>query len=394
MDRRNFLAAATATGVAGCFEKESGSQQGVSAVENGADPKSQSDSTDALNQALAKHKSVFVPDGTYLIDGTVEIKSGQSLVLSHNATLKRSSSESKNTAAVVNVLGRRSRFFGGQIVTENNHPDGIVTLGHHSADKSVGYNANDWYFGHTTLRGVNAKNNVGIFIPNSQDARHPDPSASNYFGLVEAATVIGSDIGIKLTEVANAHRFLGVLFWNIGSIAWDMHGAYGNQVIGGFLHRSTDGVVGIRLRSSRSKNYHPSMQNSFIGFGIEPGGKKSKGYVIDSDCRNNTLITQDNTYQAGQDDTGGKNFVVSGSDTAIFPKARIGDLSIGDGDRNYRVRLGREGLDVDAKVIGRDGLGVGNSEPASTLKRVVRKIEVFDARGRSLGYVPVYNDID
>ncbi len=394
MDRRNFLAAATAGGVAGCFEKESGSQQGVSAVEKGADPKSQSDSTEALNQALNQHKSVFVPDGTYRVDGTVEVKSNQSLILSHNATLKRFANHTKNTTAVVKVLGRRSRFSGGQIVTENNHPQGIVTLGHDSIKKSVGYNANDWYLGHTTLRGINSKDNVGIFIPSSQDARHPDPSASNFFGLVEAATVIGSDIGVKLTEVANAHRFVGVLFWNIGSIAWDLYGAYGNQIIGGFLHRSTDGVVGIRLRSSRSKNYHASMQNSFIGFGIEPGGKKSKGYLIDSDCRNNTLITQDNTYQAGKDETDGKNFIVSGSDTAIFPKARIKDLTIGDSSKNYRVKAGPEGLDVDAKVIGRDGLGVGNSEPASAPGRIVRKIEIFDARGRSLGFVPVYNTIE
>ncbi|MEM7280606.1 MAG: hypothetical protein AAF438_03080 [Pseudomonadota bacterium] len=394
MDRRNFLAAATATGVAGCFEKESGSQLGASATDAGADAKASNDSTDAINEALRKHRSVFVPDGNYRIDGTVEVRAAQKLTLAHNAVLQRYAKHSENTAPVVRVLGRRSHFFGGQIVTENPHPEGIVTLGHESLDKSVNYNANDWYFGHTTLRGTNAKDNVGIFVPSSQDARHPDPSASNFFGLIEAATVIGADVGVRLTEVANAHRFVGVLFWNIGSVAYEMFGAYGNQVIGGFLHRSTDGVVGIKLNSSRSKNFHSSIQNSFIGFGIEPGGKKSKGFIIEKDCRNNTLFVQDNTYRAGIDHSQGKNFLMTSSETTVIPKAKIGSLTIGEEGEERKLEVTRRGLNVGGKVIGRQGIGVGNSQSATKPGSIVKKIEVFDAQGRSLGYVPVYDTID
>lgn len=36
---------------------------------------------------------------------------------------------------------------------------------------------------------------------------------------------------------------------------------------------------------------------------------------------------------------------------------------------------------------------VGNSETAATPGTVTSKIEVFDARGNSLGYLPVYDDI-
>jgi hypothetical protein len=41
-------------------------------------------------------------------------------------------------------------------------------------------------------------------------------------------------------------------------------------------------------------------------------------------------------------------------------------------------------------LLARGGIGVGNSTAASTLGPLVRAVEVFDAAGRSLGYVPVY----
>lgn len=39
------------------------------------------------------------------------------------------------------------------------------------------------------------------------------------------------------------------------------------------------------------------------------------------------------------------------------------------------------------------GLGVGNSEDADTLGDVVKKMEVFDAAGNSVGFVPIYDEI-
>ncbi len=38
-------------------------------------------------------------------------------------------------------------------------------------------------------------------------------------------------------------------------------------------------------------------------------------------------------------------------------------------------------------------LGVGNSLAATTPGTVVRKVEIFDAAGASLGFVPVYSSI-
>lgn len=50
-------------------------------------------------------------------------------------------------------------------------------------------------------------------------------------------------------------------------------------------------------------------------------------------------------------------------------------------------------LKTDDKLIAVAGIGVGNSAAATTPGNVVRRIEVFDASGASIGFVPVYDAI-
>jgi hypothetical protein len=50
-------------------------------------------------------------------------------------------------------------------------------------------------------------------------------------------------------------------------------------------------------------------------------------------------------------------------------------------------------LVTGGKVLAQGGIGVGNSVAATTPGSVTRKIEVFDAAGNSLGFVPVYSSI-
>lgn len=51
------------------------------------------------------------------------------------------------------------------------------------------------------------------------------------------------------------------------------------------------------------------------------------------------------------------------------------------------------GFLTSGKVLATAGLGVGNSAAATTPGSVVKKIQVFDAAGSSLGYLPVYDAI-
>lgn len=72
-----------------------------------------------------------------------------------------------------------------------------------------------------------------------------------------------------------------------------------------------------------------------------------------------------------------------------------GTITFGDGttaDTNL-YRSAANTLKTDDKLITAVGLGVGNSAAATALGSVTRKIEVFDASGASLGFLPVYDAI-
>jgi hypothetical protein len=56
-------------------------------------------------------------------------------------------------------------------------------------------------------------------------------------------------------------------------------------------------------------------------------------------------------------------------------------------------RLSATALKTPQKLITGAGLGVGNSAAATTLGAVVKKMEVFDATGASLGFIPIYDAI-
>lgn len=61
----------------------------------------------------------------------------------------------------------------------------------------------------------------------------------------------------------------------------------------------------------------------------------------------------------------------------------------------YEDESGNElaSLDVNGKFMAKAGIGVGNSAAATTPGSVIKKIEVFDEAGTSLGFLPVYGSI-
>lgn len=88
---------------------------------------------------------------------------------------------------------------------------------------------------------------------------------------------------------------------------------------------------------------------------------------------------------------------VSGDASGRFVMYGDGKHEWGDGGAGGRdVNLYRSAANVlktDDKLITAIGLGVGNSASATTLGSVTKKMEVFDASGTSLGFVPIYNSI-
>ena len=313
IDRRAFLSSA---GVG--LPLFSLASEAAAATRLDIDTGSQADMTPSINSALQQSPEVYLPNGQIRIDGTVDVPAHTRLVLAHGTLLKRLAKESDSKAPVVRLLGNRASLSGGRIATENDHPNGIVTLGHADRTTKTRYNATQWHFSDCWLEGVQRSGNVGIWIPNAQ-AEHLSAKYANYFGYVQNIAIRGADIGVLLDEVANAHRFFGVSFSHLISSAWDLRGAYGNQVIGGFLHQSSNGIVAIRLRNTNNEKYHDSVYNSFLGFGIEPGGGRSSAYHIDTKCRRNTLILQSNVAGASVDKNG-ENFISRhGGDWSVDP---------------------------------------------------------------------------
>jgi hypothetical protein len=94
-----------------------------------------------------------------------------------------------------------------------------------------------------------------------------------------------------------------------------------------------------------------------------------------------------------------QGYVTGESDVRVKRNAS-GQDSYGDGGGTFDTVVGRLGANLwgtasGDKLIGAAGVGVGNSAAATEVigKAVVKKIEVFDASGTSLGFVPVYSSI-
>lgn len=185
------------------------------------------------------------------------------------ARFLRKSANSSSTDAIVLLRDSYSQWDGGIIETQNNHPNGIVQLGHENTTTS-NWNALYWKFQNVRLIGGQIAGNIGIYIPNSHVAL--GISVANYFGAVENVSILNSDIGVFVPEISNAHYFSNVRFFNMISAAYRLRGAYGCSVFGGILHTSTNGVVGVQLLNRTVGTDHHSESNSFCGFAIEPGG--------------------------------------------------------------------------------------------------------------------------
>jgi hypothetical protein len=88
--------------------------------------------------------------------------------------------------------------------------------------------------------------------------------------------------------------------------------------------------------------------------------------------------------------------------TDTQPRIRVtataGVIDLGNGTNAVDVRIQRLAANVGGTAVGdkwvaNAGLGVGNSAAATTPGTVTKKMEVFDASGASLGFVPIYDAI-
>lgn len=137
------------------------------------------------------------------------------------------------------------------------------------------------------------------------------------------------------------------------------------------------GGIFMRARNSATETWGEIATQKFVGTGQGP-------------LRLRTVNTNDWVEIWSGTQTSATRQAMLGT---VGPSAEPGIKFGPTGDTNL-YRSAADVLKTDDQLITGAGLGVGNSTPATTLGSVVKRMEVFDATGASLGYVPIYDAID
>lgn len=186
---------------------------------------------------------------------------------------------------------------------------------------------------------------------------------------------------------------------------------------------SSNGEHGIEMGTDGTKFVRsPMLLNCF--FQGKAAVTSQNAYVIGANCTSPVILNSrelnytavfggalgmgtDCLYQKGNSLQNRLDSVVAAGARA-YSASRTGDAVVrwsvndagtqswGDGTNPVDTNLYRAGTDLlktDDKLLTATGLGVGNSALASTLGTCVRKMEVFDGSGNSLGFVPIYSSI-
>jgi hypothetical protein len=148
---------------------------------------------------------------------------------------------------------------------------------------------------------------------------------------------------------------------------------------------------------NRSYRNGRAANNTYDGF-ILPTGAFHSNLFVGNNAYNRPSDTEKMRYgfheQGGPNTETGANqfwanrveYVATAKYNIAFANSHAGIFAFDEADtRNWKNTRG--------KIIASGGIGVGNSAAATTLGTVTKKIEVFDASGVSLGFIPVYGSI-
>lgn len=246
------------------------------------------DVSTAINDALAAATDeVYLPDGQYRVDSSIEVPQYKTLTLSPDAYLIRVAAAA-NTTPVVYVLGIQAQLRGGNVTSQKASPNGIVVLG--AKDGNDNRNAWWWRFMNCTVRGLNSAGNVSVVVPSGQ-VYH---AVANYFGTIENINIYGADIGLQFEEYANAHNVANIQYWDCRTACLKLRGAYANNIVNQFMHNgAASGVIAVWI-ANKTVGLQESSLNNIINWTTETANASDVALVIDSNCIKNTVIGNDN----------------------------------------------------------------------------------------------------
>lgn len=285
-----------------CLGTKSNTMQPTSVKSNsilhfGADPTGKNDNTAIFQKAINSNKKVFIPTGTYRLDGMVTVKS--SVHIEAGTTIIRKSSLSNSTEPMFWLNTSYATLIGEdksvKIISENISPNGVIKIGHLDASDTK-KNINFCEVRNLFIKGAakdKAKNNTGVLIFNSQGN---GSIKSSYFHTLRNLIIQQFNTGIHLKGLANANSISGIVFNRVGKSNNDyaliIDGAMENRIYDVFHHHSKEAntiIIRDFTHELSGKSITPVF-NDIFGVVSEPGGTQSRCFVAKSGKYNKIRI--------------------------------------------------------------------------------------------------------
>lgn len=268
------------------------------------------------NATVGSQATVYVPRGTYRIDGCILLNQYNTLFV--DGTLARLSAYSSSTRPVVRMQGSYVSLIGNGpagsvILSQNASPDGVVLWG--AEDPTTQYGAYRW----ATCRDLRIQasdtqntSNKTLALQNSQFWI----GGALYDGVFQNLHLFNGYQQVYLNPISNGNTFNNIFSWNCNGYMVYMDGVSGGLITdNNFANFMADGSP------SQLVSYYGRYVNncSFANCGGEPGGGNL--WDLDSTCSSIAFHGWDNhsgrgTFPSPQ--TNNSSYMVQGSMQATY----------------------------------------------------------------------------
>lgn len=248
------------------------------------------DNTASINAAIRAGSEVTIPAGDWRVDGSIDLYGGKTMTFAPGARLVKRAEYTSDTAPLIYMRDNFTQLFGVNLLQSTNSPEGALHIGYRDG-ASLATNHQYWRVLEPSIEANNVVGSLGIVL----DSAEWKGGGVNYNGVIQNPILRYCDIPIQVREICNSHQIFNPQVFMARTYAIELRGAYANNVIGGFLHGSHNGVIGLALRQRQRGSSHHSTENTIIGFNIEPGGGASRGLRIEQGCIGNTVLVKAGT---------------------------------------------------------------------------------------------------
>ena len=306
------------------------------------------DATAAFERALGNTSTgaIYVPKGTFRIDGTVTLGPMQHLVM-EGGTLTRTNHTS-NTDPVVRLLQSAKMTGQGSVTSRLASPRGVINIGPTSLHDGYNceFNLLDGIYvsgpGPTAADGTKldehwntSTGSIGICL----DSAQPFATKGHYGGccyqnVVRGGHIGGVSIGVYLGDEANGNQVKDIMMNQIGKYGYFLVNASENYVSGGFISGGPVNMTVIKSIDSMFNNFHsvsaePGPGSQYFDFKGKPGLSMW-----------NTVIGHDNTYDLGMECWSNKDNYAAGHAGVGCPGPQTTDQGFSYIDAPFGIHIG------------------------------------------------------